>query len=145
MQLSDLIVTVELRRLNGEIALCNLLRRTCHILQRRCDGLCDLVEQYTEDNEGEQQPRDHCPFEVVHIGEYFVFWNEKYKRPPRAADWMHGVVILYARIGVGEENWLFREEAACVFLILTVDIVLKPKRRVVDEAFLTLISFLHLF
>ena len=73
MQLSDLIVTVALRRLNGEIALCNLLRRTCYILQRRCSGLCDLVEQCTEDNEGERQPHNHCPFEVVHIVDLYVF------------------------------------------------------------------------
>ncbi len=73
MQLSDLIVTVALRRLNGEIALCNLLRRTCHILQRRCDGLCDLVEQCTEDSEGEQPPRNYCPFQVAHIVDLYAF------------------------------------------------------------------------
>ena len=76
MQLSDLVVTLHIRWTHGEVALCDFLCCLCHCLKRLGKGLCNLVEQSTEQEEGDEESCEHCPFEIVHIGEDFVLRDE---------------------------------------------------------------------
>ena len=107
MQLSDLVVAIHLGRNNGKIPFCNLLRRTSHIFKRSRNRSGDLVEQSADENEGDNEPNNHSPLEVVHIGENLVLWNEENERPSRVANRMNGVVILNTCICVCKENRLF--------------------------------------
>ena len=107
MELPNLVVTVHLGRDNGKISLCDLLCRTCHILKRSRNRVGDLVEQSSDEDEGDNEPNNHGPLEVVHIGKHFVLRNKEDERPSRCADRMDGIVIFNTCVCVGKENRLF--------------------------------------
>ena len=134
MQLSDLIRAIQFGRNDAEISFCDLGCRCCHILERSCNRACDRVEQPGEENEGEEQPCYHCPFQGVHIGEHLCLRHEEDERPACVADRVDGVVVVDILIAGFKEERLLRKEAFCCLLALLVDVVVHCQHRMADKA-----------